>query len=222
MCHTLARLALPQHPASRRLHWLKQVGCPGMPLVAFGFEPLALRLLLKGPPEAHRRPLSALRTQQVTLCRWDQDVSRAIAWVHRAPATGHPLHSPWTSHWELMGLRRASWFDPSQLLHAAGHRQTNVQPLPTRSLQHPPPLDDLLWCTAHAMGRLPGDPAAFAPFVQLARASGWRNQALARALCLSPRRVRQLAAAPNVPLHRARQALQVRRGAGARRPTALR
>lgn len=128
----------------------------------------------------------------------------AVAWVHRAPGPA-PLSSPWSSHRDLLGLRHAPWFDTS-LLHAC------VQPHQVTPLIAPTPvplptLDALFRVAAECQGWLPGDRRSFATFVQLARAQGHGTTSLARALQLSPRRIRQLAQTPCPALPLARRAL---------------
>ena len=213
MPHTLARLSLPPHADAQRLAWLTLLHARRVPVRAFGFESLGLRLLLAGRPEDHHRSMARLHPSQVALCALPSDVTDSVTWVHRAPAQRAPLDSPWTSHWDLCGLRQAPWFDARALGHLVDAEVVRQRLGADPALPRPVPsasLPQLLWSSAHALGCLPGDRAAFAAFVQLAQSRGWRNPPLAKALCVSQRRVRQLASESKVDLAHVQRALRAK------------
>lgn len=132
------------------------------------------------------------------------DPAEALISVHRrAVAGGDPLSTPWSSHRDLMGFRRAAFFDASVwkgvVEPVAVHRACGGGPLPRRRPAKPRSNDlDLPFrVSAAVLGVLPADPAAFPLFSQLARWAGQHQQAIADALLLTPRRVRQLLATPD-------------------------
>ena len=125
----------------------------------------------------------------------------AVVWAHRAPldhgASG-PLATPWSSHRDLLGFRRADFYDADVLLgqldpnavHARlSHRSVPRQAPPEQAIES---LDLLLRVAAAVLGVLPGDRRCFRLFAQVARRRGHRQIDVAAALALTARRVRQL------------------------------
>ncbi len=128
----------------------------------------------------------------------------AIRWAHVAPrevAALGPLSTPWTSHRDLLQLRRAPFYDASVLEGRLDPRELHLacggQPLPPG--WPPPPgereaLSLLLRVAGGVLGRMPADRRCFHLFVQLARVRGWHTRAIADALVLTRRRIRQITA----------------------------
>lgn len=131
------------------------------------------------------------------------DASRALVELHRTE--GCPLSDPWTSHRDLLGYRMAPFFDPSpwRLDPRWVHVQAGGLPLPQRHEDRRRPLADLLRTAGSVLGVVPADRACFGLFTHLASALGWRQDAIAAALMLTPRRIRQLKAVPEPRLHTA-------------------
>jgi hypothetical protein len=190
----------------------------GIGLVAFGFGDSELRLVVEASQREIGNLIRGLKVgTRRALCKWNVDViwskaevepvatrlEHAVAWAHRAPvdsgASG-PLASPWSSHRDLLGFRRARFFDASVLRGVDArqvHELAGGRPLPTGW----PPREGereslalLLRLAAAVLGVLPADRRCFRLFVHLARARGWGTVDLAGALVLTRRRVRQLAA----------------------------
>ncbi|MEZ4239300.1 MAG: hypothetical protein R3F59_24730 [Myxococcota bacterium] len=194
-------------------------------VVAFGFGSEALRLVLEGDEEARTNVLRGLKVGTIrAVARWGLKLQAgpslrrtlgggelldAVCWCHRAPieaGADGPLASPWSSHRDLLGFRRARFYD-------AGWLRARVDPTETQRLcggaplppGWPPPhgqedLTRLLRVAAAVLGVLPADRRCFRLFVHLARARGWGTAAMAQALSLTDRRVRQLAAEPEPEL----------------------
>jgi len=188
-------------------------------VVSFGFAGNELRLVLEGQSDdignvlrgvkvgttrsarKLRLRLQAGPSERTVLHR--ADILDAVVWTHLAPvSTGAagPLSDPWSSHRDLMGFRHASFYDVSRLRQLVDprvvHRLAGGQDLP----QGWPPastgredLSFLLRIAGGVLGVLPADRRCFRLFVHLARARGWENAALAPALALTRRRIRQLA-----------------------------
>lgn len=210
-----ARYALLERAArtSRRL---------GVEFLAFGLADDEVHLLLCGDRAAVGLAMRGVKggtvrsaqSQGVDL-RWgpselnevhEDQLEQAVADVHSVGASA-PLATPWTSHRDLLGLRRASFFDATPLrrrvraeqVHArlGGGEVPAASPPPWR-----PPLPLLLRVAASCLGVLPADRRCFSLFTQLATACGWVAAPIAKALALTPRRVRQLKhhPAPALPL----------------------
>ncbi|MBX2797716.1 MAG: hypothetical protein KTR31_08615 [Myxococcales bacterium] len=186
--------------------------------LAFGFEGEALRVVLEGSTHGIGNALRGAKVGTVrALDRWgidlrpspavriavgDCDLLQAVAWAHRAPrlhARRGPLGSPWTSHRDVLGFRSAPFYDPSLLHGRVDPRRLHAicggRPLP-RGWPPPPGererLTLLLQVAAAVLGVLPADRRCFRLFVHLARLRGWDTRAIAEALALTRRRVRQM------------------------------
>ncbi len=131
----------------------------------------------------------------------EPDIPLAVGWAHRAPTEGEGigvLASPWSSHRDLLGFRRALFFDASVLegrvnawrVHEEiqGAELSMVTPDLSRR-----PLAHLLRVAAAVLGVLPTNRRCFGLFVRLGRLAGWKVREIAEALILTERRVRQLA-----------------------------
>ncbi len=142
----------------------------------------------------------------------------ALAELHRdavEPGTD-PLNTPWSSHRDLLGYRQATFFDADywheKLDPTAFHRRCGGGQLPTRvNLKKRPDLDLTLRVASAVLGRAPGDRRAFGLFCQLARLNGVQQIDVARAVLLSPRRIRQLQQGELPQLRTAALALSDRR-----------
>lgn len=191
----------------------------GVELLAFGFAPTELRMVLAGEPDRIGHAIRGLKVGTLRAAgRWDlslrsgptlrepaTDVEAAVIWAHRGPVeagAAGPLASPWSSHRDLLGFRRAPFFDPGPALRRVDPRRVHAgcggEPLPAG---WPPEggfeqLSTLLRVAGGVLGVLPADRRCFRLFVHLARARGWQTRDLAEALDLTGRRVRQLAAEP--------------------------
>jgi hypothetical protein len=197
----------------------------GVGLLAFGFGRQELRLVLDGDRRAITNTLRGTKVGTARASRRFQsrfragpserqpvcDLTEAIAWCHRAPIDAgalSPLASPWSSHRDLLGFRKAAFFDAAQV-------EGRVDPLAvhtlcggrTMPLRWPPrnrteDLAFLLRIAAAVGGVLPADRRCFRLFVHLAKTRGWSTLPVARALALTTRRVRQLKAQrePNLRL----------------------
>lgn len=191
-------------------------------VVAFGFGAAELRVLLETDDAtaiSWARALKSSTSRQAPTVVWNAthtapagDVVDAVAWCHRAPveAGAHSaIASPWSSHRDLCGFRRAPFFHVDGLrayvsraevearLGSADHAPGSRRRPPERA-----PLPELMRIAASVVGVLPSDRRCFRLFVHVARLSGWDCARLASALTLTPRRVRQLAAEeePNLSL----------------------
>lgn len=202
-------------------------------LLAWGFGPEALRLVVRGAPPDIAAACGGLKngTRHALLRRSGgrvvveraacRHLVRAVAWAHRGPVDGGaagPLASPWSSHRDLLCFRRARFYDAGPLRRSVDGRAVHVAcggaPLPEGWPPPPGAREDLtllLRIAAAVLGVLPADRRCFRLFVHLARARGWSTAPLARALALTRRRVRQLAAAPEPDLSLALIALSDRR-----------
>lgn len=193
----------------------RAAGERGVEVVAFGMGREDVRLMLRGDADAVLNVVRGVKVGTIraiesaggrvklgdTQREVVEDVEEAVAWCHRLPvddgAPG-PLASAWSSHRDLMGWRRAAFFDPAPLegLVDVGkvHARLGGQVRPSRRYRgaRREPLTMLLRLAAAVQGLLPSDKRCFGVFCQLARARGWETVELARALMLTSRRVRQL------------------------------
>ena len=204
-------------------------------LLAFGFGENELRLVLEGEPTASGNVLRGLKVGTVrAAARWnlalragptaraevpDGRLTEAVAWAHVAPieaGAAGPLASPWSSHRDLLGYRRASFYDPAPLAGRVDPHQVQLccgSGLETRGrwVGRPARREDLgylLRISGAILGVLPADRRCFRLFVHLAKARGWPTCEVAKALDLSTRRVRQLAAEGEPQLDVALESLQ--------------
>lgn len=202
-------------PAWRRYDLIRRITHCARPrrvqVLAFGMAPTELRLVLGGPAKACESAVRAVRSGTARAAAdweepflWDDlhrvdavDAAGAVAWAHAA-AGPEPLRSPWSSHRDLLGMRFADFFDagPVRALvdpEDVHRRLSQVAPPRPRALPAPPRDLSLLLATASAVrGVLPGDRRAFRLFAHLAKRVGHHADAVANALHLTPRRVRQL------------------------------
>lgn len=202
-------------PAWRRYDLIRRITLCARPrqvqLLAFGLGPTELRVVLSGPQKACEATVRALRSGTARAAAdWDEpflwddldridtvDAAGAVAWAHAA-AGPEPLRSPWSSHRDLLGVRFADFFDagPAQTLvdpEDVHRRLSQVAPPRPQALQAPPRDLALLLAAASAVrGVLPGDRRAFRLFAHLAKRLGHHADAVANALRLTPRRVRQI------------------------------
>jgi hypothetical protein len=197
----------------------------GVRTLAYGFVGPSLRVVLEGGARASasvargltvavRRAWAARGAQLVQAppaLRFAESLEQALAWVHAPEAGGDPLRSPWSSHRELLGLRRTGWVDlgvvrgrvdPDAVHRAAGGSSVVHRPA-TRA--EDPRLRDpgfLLRFAAVQRGVLAPDRRCFRLFAHLGRVMGLAAGAIARALALTPRRIRQLwlEPEPDLPL----------------------
>lgn len=189
-------------------------------LLAFGFGEKELRLVLQGDAETITNVLRGLKVGTVrAAARWglelrsgpnvrspvvENRLTDAVAWAHTAPmeagASG-PLASPWSSHRDLLGFRKASFYDPARLSGRVDARQVELRcggEVPSNGW--PPTLPGredlgyLLRLAGAMLGVLPADRRCFRLFVHLAKSRGWQTMEVANALDITTRRVRQLAA----------------------------
>lgn len=192
-------------------------------VLAFGLQDDALRLVVEGCPRraalaarVAKAATSRTRRAEGVEVRWEsteiaeipaEALEEAVGWAHRVDLQGgtqDPLCTPWTSHRDLLGYRRADFFDPTaaraRVDVARVHALAGGGALPA---DWPPAaprreaLTELMRVAAAVCGLLPADRRSFAVFAQLARACGWRTLPIAQALGLTTRRVRQLAAEPD-------------------------
>lgn len=196
----------------------------GVRVLAFGFGRTELRLVLEGEPSALQRSLASFKVgtrraawhKGVKLRRamsWRDELPEdrlleAVVWAHGAPVEAGAccaLASPWSSHRDVLGFRRARFYDPAPLQQRLDLRELAQK---VGEKQSEPPFDPpgdlsfLLRIAAAVLGVLPTDRRCFRLFVHLARALGFANAPLADVLALTVRRVRQLAAEvePLLPL----------------------
>jgi hypothetical protein len=186
-------------------------------LLAFGFGDCELRLLLEGDAFGIREVLRGMKSGTSRVARrygvelvWTEtirtqvgetELEPAVVWCHRAPVdagAGGPLASPWSSHRDIMQYRSASFYDPSVLSGRACalrvHQAAGGVRLPEG---WPPPgghesLSYLMRVAGSTLGVLPANRRCFHLFAQMAVARGYRTADVADAMCLTPRRVRQL------------------------------
>jgi hypothetical protein len=193
-------------------------------LLAFGFGASELRLVLQGEAEAIGNVLKGLKVgTQKAAARWglelrgkaherrvlaEPQLLDTVAWVHRAPMEAGALcalASPWSSHRDVLGFRRAPFYDPTALSRLIDPvvLADHVEEFPEAWCTAPKEdLDFLLRISAAVLGRLPSDRRCFRLFVHLAKERGFGSHELAHALAVTVRRVRQLASEvePDLPL----------------------
>ncbi|MEQ1502301.1 MAG: hypothetical protein ABMB14_08715 [Myxococcota bacterium] len=188
-------------------------------VLAFGFGEWDLRLVLEGDPDQITNVLRGLKVGTIrAAARWgialatsashregigsERWLLDAVVWAHRAPldaGAASSLASPWSSHRDVLGVRKAEFYD-----RAALDGRVDPKELARRLLSEPVPaarrpgvatgdLAYLLRIAAGVLGVLPGNRRCFRLFVHLAKAHCWSTYDIARALDLSTRRVRQLA-----------------------------
>jgi len=188
-------------------------------VLGFGFEQDRLRLLVAGGAEEAASITRRLKVGLSNLARadglpWRSEhtwrtaepgtVLDGLRWCHQAVASegAHdPLSSPWSSYRDLMGYRRAAFFDPEPtwavVERAQIHDVSRAGPLPAAP-DTPPHLaapDGLWWLQRVAgavNGVLPSDRACFATFAHLASVCGASRRDVAERLRVGDRRVRQL------------------------------
>lgn len=207
---------------------LRLAGRRGVTVLAWRLVGPHLRAVFEGEEEAVRRTLTNVKSGTSRAARaldrlvvWrgcavrplpDREaLLEAVVSCHRSER-GDPLQERWTSHRDLMGLRQAVDFDAAPLrarVEAAEvHARLGGAPLPEPTA--PPEgadLATLLDLAAEVRGANPADRRCFRLFVHLARAAGHGSKAAARALLLTPRRIRQLAAADEPALPAAQRLL---------------
>lgn len=201
----------------------------GVVLLAFGLGVDELRAVVDADTEAIDRLITIFKRSACRCARmvvptfaWghvyrdeagSREVEEAVAWAHTVPWNERgPLANPWTSHRDLMGVRRTD-FDLGPLLErvdpARVHRLAGgAKAASPRALPRRPALTWLLRVAADVLGLLPSDRRCFRLFVHLGKDRGWRNPELARALALTERRIRQLSAASEPALSLALGALR--------------
>ena len=201
-------------------------------VVAWGMCGGELRLVVRGSDEAVKNVMRGVRVGTVRSARgcgvslrsgssdrWcvgEEQLESAVVWAHegdRGPEAD-PLENVWTSHRDMMGVRYpVGWgrlLPCSPLQKERIHRTLGGGPTPTNNLAPLPvqaQLGQLLRAASSVLGVLPGDRRGFRLFVHLARASGWTTRSIASALCLTRRRVRQLASESESLCHIARHYL---------------
>lgn len=212
--HRITERAAVRYGLIRRVH--DTASCQGAQVLAFAVGRDELRLVVEGSDDAVRNVLRGVKVgtrREVDNLggqhRWrvsdhrriaESQLTAAIGWVHSLPVAegaAGPLASPWSSHRDLLGYRRASFYDSRAVLDRVDLRTVHTlaggTPAPLRPAMGPTTLDRLLRVAAAAVGVLPADRQCFRLFVHLARSCGWRTADLAAALMLTARRIRQLA-----------------------------
>jgi hypothetical protein len=203
LAHHTARYALIERVAAA-------ASDRGVAFLGFGIAGECVRLVLAGDDVAVARTVHGVKAGTARQTRnmgafllWSDteisevaDVAAALDWAHHAGGAD-PMTHPWTSLRDLLGLRRAPFYDADVVASfvdrdalAARYALPAVPPAPPS----PGPIGHLLRVAAAVRGVLPGDRTSFRLFVHLARAAGVANDTLARALCLTDRRIRQLVA----------------------------
>jgi len=194
----------------------------GVQVYAFGFGHRHLRLLVSGSGLATSQLSKGLKVAASNTARhlglawraestwsraWGGTVLEGAAWAQRdALPQGRrdALATPWTSHRDALGLRRAPFFDAAPLLAAVDparlHRACSRGPMP-RPPRHLPSglhidLHGLMRISAAVHGVLPASNACFATFVQASDRCGASRAAIGDALAVGPRRVRYYLTAP--------------------------
>ncbi len=176
-------------------------------ILAFGLGPDRLRLVTDVSARRLWTPLriSTAKRQLTRELLWHagheapvHGLAEAVAWAHAAPLSDGecPLSTPWSSHRDMLGFRRAPFYDPARdvdasALHARmGGQSPEWSPIPLVE----PTLGYLYRLAAAVLGLLPADRRCTALFVQLGRRYRHEVAALAAATQLTPRRIRQLSA----------------------------
>lgn len=186
----------------------------GLTLVAFGIGDDELRLVLDGDEDGVDNVVRVTKAGTSRMVRnlgqvvmWgvtertlvrEAELAARVAWAHRV-VDGDPLASPWTSHRDLLGFRRAAFFDASPVARRVDvrlvHQLAGGAELPVLRRRAQPTergLGDVLRVSAAVLGVPPGHRRSFRLFVHLGRALGWAPAELAKALVLTARRIRQL------------------------------
>lgn len=188
----------------------------GVVVLAFGLSDQVLRVLIDGSEEARANLLRGLKVGTIRRARAlghrllfvetvrsvvDGDLVGVVARTHRTPLAGPwegPLESPWSSHRDLLEFRKSSYFDSAPLRRLvdplAAHRAAGGGELPAGwpPDESPPSLELIMRVSAAVVGAVPADSTCFPLFVGVAREHGYRSRAIASALNVSTRRVRQL------------------------------
>jgi hypothetical protein len=203
MAHHAARYALIERVAAA-------AGDRGVLFLGFGIAGESVRLVLAGDDQAVARAVHGVKAGTARQARnggafllWSDtritataDVAAALDWAHAA-GDADPMAHPWTSLRDLLGLRRAPFYDAdvvASFLDRDALAARYALPVAPGQPPSPGPIGHLLRVAAAVRGVLPGDRTSFRLFVHLARAAGVANDTLARALCLTERRIRQLIA----------------------------
>lgn len=159
----------------------------------------ALRAVKSGTVQRARRRGNPLWMGATVVMPVAEPEEALVALHRRAAGEGDPLDTPWSSHRDLLGFRRATFFDAGWwdgLDPLALHLRCGGGALST--LEHPPlDMGRSLRVSAAVLGELPAHPRTFGLFAQLARWQGSRQGEIAAALMVTPRRVRQLQASPH-------------------------
>lgn len=199
----------------------------GLSILAFGVNARQVRFVMEGdmlqmPNFIRGVKVGTLRSarargielgwgtcRRITVC--EEELSEGVEWAHRAALDSKmllPLQSLWSSHRDLMGYRKASFYNP-EVLHgrvdpSVIHRNLGGIDVPEREKRHQgrKTLNELLRISGAVIGVLPADRKCFRLFAHLAKQNGWRNMDIALALSLTSRRIRQLLsqAEPNLQL----------------------
>jgi hypothetical protein len=192
-------------------------------ILAFGLGERELRVVLEGDPAECLNVLRGTKGGTARAARaWDAwvywgDTERhelteaglidAVVACHAVGPHADPLENPWTSHRDLLGFRRADFFDPRPLRERvdprAVHRLAGGGALPDPTLPvAETTLERALRVSAAVLGVPPAHRRCFRLFVHLGRTLGFGTPELASALMLTGRRIRQLHAddEPLLPL----------------------
>jgi hypothetical protein len=129
----------------------------------------------------------------------DKELPQWVDWAHAVvdiTVDEAMRNRPCTSYWDYHGLRCHHLFDPvANLVVRSGAVS------PTTDVVFPQPtLHYILSVSSFVLGFRDADPKSFALFVALAKQYGYTHRELAKALCLTERRIRQLTQvnSPNV------------------------
>jgi len=194
----------------------------GLQLYAFGFGGRHLRLLVSGSALKLQQLSKGLkvacsnharsqgftwRSESTWLRVWHGSVLEGAVWVQRdvlPVGRRDALATPWTSHRDVLGLRRAPFFDPAPMRRAVDlmrlHEACSGGPVPRPPRQVGEgirwDLHGLMRLSAAVHGVLPGRRDCFATFVQASGRCGASREAIGEALSVGPRRVRYYATQP--------------------------
>ena len=192
--------------------------------LAFCLTDDGLRVAAWGDLDAISRAVAALKSgtaraavavrqpilwDDTDLDRWDGDPNEAIAWVH-APLADAPS-SPFSSARDWSGLRRSPWIDVAAAARAVPGLTPPPPPPPTQPALLPSRLDAKtgLHVAADALGRRMFDPPTVHLFAHLMRSQGTTVRDIAEVVGLTDRRIRQILAAPQPELPRARHLFEL-------------
>lgn len=180
----------------------------GVQIIAFGMGESSFRWILSGEPASITEVLRGFKVGaarrsagRIRFSAWERtpvaplELCQRVDWVQEVPWRHEgnvEAVNPWCSELDQLGYRQAYFYDPLPLQLLLGDEVVE------RAEETPAELNDgyslrfLMRLSGAVLGRLPGHHKTFRLFVHLARFFGWEYTAIARALGLTVRRVRQL------------------------------